>query len=57
MMPLAEHDVLVLSDSDMVVEPDYLSRINNALDQPGVGAVSCLYVGRGDEGLWSRSAR
>lgn len=54
MMPLAEHDVLVLSDSDMVVEPDYLSRINNALGQPGVGAVSCLYVGRGDEGLWSR---
>lgn len=54
MMPLAAHDVLVLSDSDMVVEPDYLARINDALSQPGVGAVSCLYVGRGDAGLWSR---
>jgi ceramide glucosyltransferase len=54
MMPLAAHDVLVLSDSDMVVGPDYLARINDALSQPGVGAVSCLYVGRGDTGLWSR---
>ncbi|NOW46250.1 ceramide glucosyltransferase [Novosphingobium sp. SG751A] len=54
MMPLAAHDVLVLSDSDMVVAPDYLMRINDALAQPGVGAVSCLYVGRGDAGLWSR---
>lgn len=54
MMPLAAHDVLILSDSDMVVAPDYLSRIHDALSQPGVGAVSCLYVGRGDAGLWSR---
>jgi len=54
MMPLAAHDVLVLSDSDMVVGPDYLARINDALSQPGIGAVSCLYVGRGDAGLWSR---
>lgn len=54
MMPLAAHDVLVLSDSDMAVEPDYLTRLGDALAQPGVGAVSCLYVGRGDAGVWSR---
>ncbi len=52
-MPQARHDVLVLSDSDMVAGPDYLARVLGALAGPGVGAVSCLYVGRGDSGLWS----
>ncbi|MDE1915634.1 MAG: bacteriohopanetetrol glucosamine biosynthesis glycosyltransferase HpnI [Sphingomonadales bacterium] len=54
MMPLARHDVLILSDSDMVVERDYLSTVVGALEQPGVGLVSCLYLGRGDAGLWSQ---
>jgi ceramide glucosyltransferase len=54
MMPLARHDVLVLSDSDMAVAPDYLDHVLGALARPGVGAVSCLYVGRGDAGAWSR---
>ena len=56
MMPHANHDVLILSDSDMAVPPDYLSRILAALDTPGVGAVTCLYRGRGDAGFWSRLA-
>ena len=54
MLPAAKHNILVLSDSDMAVSPDYLSRILAALAQPGVGAVTCLYVGRGDAGVWSR---
>jgi ceramide glucosyltransferase len=49
----AQHDVVVISDSDMVVDPDYLARIVAALDQPGIGAVSCLYRGRADAGIWS----
>ena len=53
MMPAAAHDVLVLSDSDMAVGPNYLAKLLAALDQPGVGAVTCLYAGRGDAGLWS----
>ena len=53
MLPLAAHEVLVLSDSDMVVGRDYLPRVLAALETPGVGAVSCLYIGRGDAGLWS----
>jgi ceramide glucosyltransferase len=53
MMPLAVHDVLILSDSDMVVGPGYLRAVTGALDQPGVGLVSCLYTGRGDSGVWS----
>ncbi len=54
MLPLAKHDILVLSDSDMVVGPDYLARVLAALAEPGVGAVSCLYAGRGDTGFWSQ---
>jgi ceramide glucosyltransferase len=56
MQPLATNDMLVLSDSDMAVAPDYLIRVAAALGQPGVGAVTCLYAGRGDAGLWSRIA-
>ncbi|WP_404368107.1 bacteriohopanetetrol glucosamine biosynthesis glycosyltransferase HpnI [Sphingomonas sp. MMS24-J45] len=54
MIPLARHETLVLSDSDIAVSPDYLMRVLDALDNPGVGAVSCLYRGRGDAGFWSR---
>ncbi|MEO6715888.1 MAG: bacteriohopanetetrol glucosamine biosynthesis glycosyltransferase HpnI, partial [Novosphingobium sp.] len=54
MMPLVRSDVLVLSDSDMAVQRDYLTKLLGALDQPGIGAVTCLYVGRGDAGFWSR---
>jgi ceramide glucosyltransferase len=54
MMARARHPVLVLSDSDMVATPDYLSRVLDALDAPDVGAMTCLYHGRGDAGFWSR---
>jgi ceramide glucosyltransferase len=54
MLPLAFADILILSDSDIAVSSEYLAVVLGALDQPGVGAVSCLYVGRGDAGLWSR---
>lgn len=54
MAPHAAHDLLVLSDSDMAVPVDYLARVLDALDRPGVGAVTCLYRGRGDAGFWSR---
>ncbi len=54
MIPLARHETLVLSDSDISVAPDYLMRVLDALDRPGVGVVSCLYRGRGDAGYWSR---
>ena len=54
MMPAARHGTLVLSDSDMSVAPDYLSSLLATLAQPGVGAATCFYRGRGDTGLWSR---
>lgn len=51
---VARHPVVILSDSDMAVAPDYVAQLLAALDAPGVGAVSCLYSGRGDAGFWSR---
>lgn len=54
MAPLSMHDVLVLSDSDIAAPPDYLAHVLDALDAPGVGAVTCAYRGRGDAGFWSR---
>ena len=54
MMREAKHDTLVLSDSDMAVGSDYLATLLAALAEPGVGAVTCFYGGRGDGGFWSR---
>jgi ceramide glucosyltransferase len=54
LMAAANHDVLVFADSDIVVSPDYITRLVGLLDQSGTGAVTCLYVGRGDAGFWSR---
>ena len=52
----ARHAVIVLADSDMVVEPGYLERLTLALAEPGVGAVTCLYRGVALPNLWSRLA-
>ncbi|AEI37207.1 bacteriohopanetetrol glucosamine biosynthesis glycosyltransferase HpnI [Zymomonas mobilis] len=48
------HDIMIISDSDMSVSDYYISQVVNALEKPGVGAVTCLYHGRGDNGYWSR---
>lgn len=40
----ASHEHLVISDSDVRVEPDYLSRVVAPLADPGAGAVTCFYV-------------
>jgi ceramide glucosyltransferase len=41
----ASHDVLVISDSDIVVDAGYLTSVVASLQQPGVGLVTCLYRG------------
>ena len=56
MLPAAGHDLLVLSDSDMAVPRGYLRTVAAALAEPGTGAASFLYRGRGDAGGWSRCA-
>jgi ceramide glucosyltransferase len=49
-----EHPLVVLADSDIAVEPDYLDRLAAALQRPDVGLVTCLYRGRPLAGFWSR---
>ena len=54
MAPRIRHEVVIVSDSDIRVDPDYLARVIAALQQPSVGAVTCLYHGVGAAGLWSQ---
>jgi ceramide glucosyltransferase len=44
----ARHPVLVVNDSDIHVEPDYLRRVTAPLADPAVGLVTCLYRAQGD---------
>jgi ceramide glucosyltransferase len=53
MMAVARHDYLVLSDSDVRVEPDYLGRIVAPLADEKVGIVTCCYRGVARAGIWS----
>ncbi len=43
----ARYDTLVINDSDMRFEPDYLQRVVGGLLRDGVGVVTCLYRGVG----------
>jgi ceramide glucosyltransferase len=45
MFPYVRHDLIVIADSDMRVQPDYLPLICSAMQQQGVGMVTCLYLG------------
>ena len=50
----ARHPLMVMSDSDVAVGPNYLRTLAAALAEPGVGAVTCLYRGMPNGGFWSR---
>ena len=39
----ARYDLLVIADADVKVGPDFLSRVAVALQEPGMGLVSCPY--------------
>lgn len=56
MQSAARHDILVLSDSDIAVDPDYLRHVVGSLEQPGVGLVTCLYRGVAGSGPGSQVA-
>jgi ceramide glucosyltransferase len=45
MLPSARHDILVFSDSDLHVAPDYLDRVVAALHVPGTGLVTTVCLG------------
>lgn len=44
----ARYDVLLVSDSDVRVEPDFLCKMVTPLADPAVGGVTCLYRGLTD---------
>lgn len=51
----AAHDILVISDSDVRVTPDYLRSVALPFVDPKVGGLTCLYRGVAAEGgLWAR---
>jgi len=53
MMTFARHDYLIVSDSDVKVESDYLSNLIPPLLDAGVGIVTCAYRGVPRSGIWS----
>lgn len=54
MMVAARHDLLVIADSDMHVDPDYLDQVTAPFADDRVGLVTCLYIGRPVTTIWAR---
>lgn len=55
MMRAAQHDILIISDSDVRVQRNYIQEVVAPFAAGRVGAVTCLYRGVAAEGgLWSR---
>ena len=52
----ARHNTFLLVDSDIEVKPDFVSSMVGTLQQPGVGAVTCLSHAVAAGGLWARLA-
>src|SRR6266536_472480 len=50
---VASYDILVTSDSDVEVQPDYLRHVVAPLLDPKVGMVTCVYRGKNAGGFWS----
>ena len=53
MMEVAAHEILVTSDSDVEVSPNYLREVVAPLLNARVGMVTCLYRGKNAAGFWS----
>jgi len=50
---VAENDILVTSDSDLEVAPNYLREVVAPMLDPAVGMVTCVYRGKQAGGFWS----
>jgi ceramide glucosyltransferase len=53
MLPHAQHDYVVIADSDVRNPRDHLASLITPLLEPDVGIVTCAYRGRPRGGLWS----
>ncbi|MDE2572202.1 MAG: bacteriohopanetetrol glucosamine biosynthesis glycosyltransferase HpnI [bacterium] len=56
MLGSAKHEILVIADSDMRVDPSYLRAVVAPFAAPNVGAVTCLYCGEPSPGIPSALA-
>jgi ceramide glucosyltransferase len=54
MLPHANHDLLVMADSDAFVGTDYLSAVTAPLSRAEIGLVTCIYRAIPTAGIWSR---
>jgi len=54
MIPVCRHDILVMVDSDVLVEPGFLDAMVQPFAQAGVGGVTSLYSGNPEANLASR---
>jgi ceramide glucosyltransferase len=54
MVAHARHDVLLISDSDVLAGPDYVATVAAPLADRSVGLVTCLYHCAPTAGIWSR---
>ncbi|GAB6848479.1 bacteriohopanetetrol glucosamine biosynthesis glycosyltransferase HpnI [Paraburkholderia kururiensis] len=54
MVARARHEAIIIADSDIAVEPDYLSTVTAPLANPEVGVVTCLYHAKSIGGFWPR---
>jgi ceramide glucosyltransferase len=54
MLPEARFEHVIINDSDILVAPLYLERVMAPLTDVGVGLVTAPYIGRAENGLWSR---
>jgi ceramide glucosyltransferase len=50
----AEHGIFIISDSDVRVERNYIREVVAPFADAKVGAVTCLYRGVADKGLWAK---
>jgi len=53
MAEVAAHGILVTSDSDVEVAPNYLREVVAPMLSPEVGMVTCVYRGKNAAGFWS----
>ena len=49
----AKHEIIVQSDGDVRVSPDYLKNVVAELADPAVGVVSCFYRGVAEKNFWA----
>jgi ceramide glucosyltransferase len=54
MVDQSRYDLLVISDSDVLVGRDYITEVTRPLHDPNIGLVTCLYRGIPTGAFWSR---